>query len=257
MKRRWITALLLFESLAIAALHGLGTLPGFGIQPDDFLASATRVDDAVASSLRYITLGLAYWLLLSTLLYCAARLSRIPNALRAIQWATLPPIRRVVDRALAVSLTVGTLITPTQAMAQTPPPPVEQTYVPTPAGVGQTNEPLVVVDENVYIPPGASVPAPPLPTRRPNVPQPEVVTALPTHLLFDQPHAETHEVVSGENLWSIARDQLAQTAEGSPSDGEIAAYWIELIAANHPDLASGDPDLIYPGEVLVLPPPAP
>ena len=257
MKRRWITALLLFEGLAIAALHGLGTMPGFGIQPGDLLASATRVDDAVASSLRYITLGLAYWLLLSTVLYLAARLSRVPNALRAVRWATLPPIRRAVDRALAVGLTVGTLITPTQAMAQTPPPPVEQTYVPTPAGVGQANEPLVVIDDDVYLPPGASVPTPIPPAFRQQVPQPEVLTALPTHLLFDQPRSETHEVASGENLWSIARDQLGQTAGGSPSNGEIAAYWIELIAANHQNLASGDPDLIYPGEVLVLPPPPP
>jgi len=184
-------------------------------------------------------------------------LSRVPDALRAVRWATVPPIRRAVDRALAVGLTVGTLITPAQAMAQTPPPPVEQTYVPTPAGVGQANEPLVVVDDDVFIPPGASVPTPPPPAFLPNVPQPEVVTALPTHLLFDQPRAETHEVASGENLWSIARDQLGQTPGGSPSDREIAVYWIELIAANQQGLASGDPDLIYPGEILVLPSPAP
>ena len=53
----------------------------------------------------------------------------------------------------------------------------------------------------------------------------------------------------GDNLWTIARGALGGTA----ADAEVAPYWNALIAANRSRLRSGDPNLIYPGEVLGLP----
>jgi nucleoid-associated protein YgaU len=53
----------------------------------------------------------------------------------------------------------------------------------------------------------------------------------------------------GDNLWAIARAAL----RGNARDAEIAPYWEALIAANRSHLRSGDPNLIYPGEVLGLP----
>jgi nucleoid-associated protein YgaU len=34
---------------------------------------------------------------------------------------------------------------------------------------------------------------------------------------------------------------------------EVVAYWRSVIEANRERLQSGDPDLIYPGEVVLLP----
>jgi nucleoid-associated protein YgaU len=34
----------------------------------------------------------------------------------------------------------------------------------------------------------------------------------------------------------------------------VAAYWAKVKEANRHRLASGDPDLIEPGEIIVLPP---
>jgi nucleoid-associated protein YgaU len=69
--------------------------------------------------------------------------------------------------------------------------------------------------------------------------------------------ASSHRVVPGDNLWTIARDHLAEV-RGRPSaelsDHEIAAYWLRVVQANRNRLRSGDPDLIYPGERTVLPP---
>jgi nucleoid-associated protein YgaU len=69
--------------------------------------------------------------------------------------------------------------------------------------------------------------------------------------------ASSHRVVPGDNLWTIARDHLAEV-RGRPaaelSDREIAAYWLKVIKANRARLKSGNPDLIYPGERTVLPP---
>jgi nucleoid-associated protein YgaU len=35
---------------------------------------------------------------------------------------------------------------------------------------------------------------------------------------------------------------------------EVAGFWRSVIEANRELIRSGDPDLIYPGEVVVLPP---
>jgi hypothetical protein len=253
MNRRRVTSLLLFEVLSIAALHGLGTSRGFNVQLRDLPAPTTRVEDAVASGLRYLALVLGYWMLISTLLYLAARIGEFSTALRAIRWITLPPIRRAVDRGLAVGITISSLLTSLQAVAQTPPPPVEQTYAPAPTGSGTTSEPVIVVEDETYIPPGVFIP-PPSDVGRVAVPEVDPVPSLPTHLLFAQPGPETYEVAVGDNLWSIAFAHLSETTGGRPSEGEVAAYWVELIAANLTSLTSSDPDLIYPGEEVVLPP---
>jgi nucleoid-associated protein YgaU len=41
-----------------------------------------------------------------------------------------------------------------------------------------------------------------------------------------------------------------------PRKRQVAAYWLVLIEANRDRLVVADnPDLLYPGQVLVLPPP--
>jgi hypothetical protein len=63
--------------------------------------------------------------------------------------------------------------------------------------------------------------------------------------------------VEGDNLWTIARDHLAAVRNRSAadlSDREIGAYWVTVVEENEGRLRSGDPDLIYPGEEVTLPP---
>jgi nucleoid-associated protein YgaU len=64
-------------------------------------------------------------------------------------------------------------------------------------------------------------------------------------------------VVGGDNLWAIARDHLSRQrsgGSGEPTNHEVAAYWLKVVQANRDRLRSGDPDLIYPGERVTLPP---
>jgi nucleoid-associated protein YgaU len=94
---------------------------------------------------------------------------------------------------------------------------------------------LIYPGEPTVLPPVAAAPAQPAPETR--------VQA-------------SHVVVAGENLWTIARDHLAEARGGAdePTTREVAAYWLRVVEANRNRLRSGDPDLIYPGERIVLPP---
>lgn len=59
------------------------------------------------------------------------------------------------------------------------------------------------------------------------------------------------EVAPGDNLWRLSRRHLDELAR----EGLVAPYWLRVIDTNLPHLRSGDPDLIYPGEIIRLPPP--
>lgn len=61
--------------------------------------------------------------------------------------------------------------------------------------------------------------------------------------------ADSVVVVEGDHLWKISARHIGEEA----TDREIAPYWREVVDVNTPHLRSGDPDLIYPGEVVDLP----
>lgn len=63
-----------------------------------------------------------------------------------------------------------------------------------------------------------------------------------------------YTVVSGDNFWKIAKNQVRNGLGREPSNAEVANYWVKLIDANRATIRSGDPDLIFPGEVFQLPP---
>ncbi len=56
-------------------------------------------------------------------------------------------------------------------------------------------------------------------------------------------------VKKGDHLWKISARHL----DGQAGNGEIAPYWRRVVEVNTPRLRSGDPDLIYPGEIVHLP----
>ena len=59
-------------------------------------------------------------------------------------------------------------------------------------------------------------------------------------------------VVSGDNLWTIAQG-IVEVRSESPTNNDIAQYWAHLVAANRATLRSGNPSLIFPGEIVTLP----
>jgi nucleoid-associated protein YgaU len=87
---------------------------------------------------------------------------------------------------------------------------------------------------------GETVVLPPVPTAAGSAPETGKATSV--------------RAARGDNLWMIARDHLAAAGKGEPSNRQVAEYWAKVKAANRHRLESSDPDLIEPGEEIVLPP---
>ena len=68
------------------------------------------------------------------------------------------------------------------------------------------------------------------------------------------PPPRTVVVQQGDHLWKISESHLETTLDRPARPGEIDPYWRAVIETNRDGLISGDPDLIYPGEVVTLPP---
>lgn len=224
-------------------------------------------EDALVEVIRLTGLVLAWWLTATTVLYVLARLTRVPTLVRSVQWATLTPVRRMVDGLLATSIVAGSTFgsaTIASAEPREPSPFVVQlgqqtneseparspAYRPRPAGDATAVEPS---DQSklatpTSVPRAADVPPHSTPTPKPPPPG----EAAPQSPAGSKPYV----VQPDDSLWHIAEHHLAETT-GRSSDEigvtETRAYWARLVETNRHRLRSGDPDLILPDEEVVLP----
>jgi hypothetical protein len=244
-----LTALLLVaETAGLVALVRLGHADGFSV-PSAHVGVWLRQSppaDVLAATLRLLALGGLCWIFATTVLYGVASVVRATRVINALGWCTLPAIRRVVDGALAVSLVTTGAVASGAGVAHAAPPPSTST----PSGVrsGRAH----VLESFPPAPTSPSSPAPP--------PAPSSDLDPPSPAPSPTPRADApvdrHVVVAGDNLWTIAAAEVARTTGRSTSeltDREIASYWVELVTAARPGLRSGNPNLVYPGEVVPLP----
>lgn len=145
------------------------------------------------------------------------------------------------------------------------PPPTTSSTAPTAASSTSTTTsappPTVVVTipedlhEHPYpdVPPTTSAPVvtpPPPVAADPGAAPPSAPSPAPAPPASDQ----TYTVVPGDSFWRIAAVRVEAHLRRVPEPSEIATYWRALIAANEDRLAvPGNPDLIFPGDQLVLP----
>jgi nucleoid-associated protein YgaU/DNA-binding SARP family transcriptional activator len=83
------------------------------------------------------------------------------------------------------------------------------------------------------------------------VPEADVIEPVTEPSVEAYAPAEEIEVVSGDNLWNLADARLERAMGESPAGADVLDYVNAVIAANQ--TAINDPDLIYPGQRLVLP----
>jgi len=250
-----LVALLAVEGGSIEGLRRIGEcLHIDGEHPLTWLRSAP-LEDAVAATAWAAALGVAAWLALTTVGYLVARITRLRRASALLCRATVPLVRRLVDRALAISLATSIAAGPAlPALAAEPPPPV--VFQIAEDGLPHPTAPVLEASSDLdrvimILPPGvagagfAPRPAPnTAPAQEPAGPAPE----------SRPPESESrHTVASGDNLWTIAAAHLRASSDHPPATGEVADYWRRVVAANESTLRSGDPNLIFPGEIVTLP----
>ncbi|MDR9452150.1 MAG: hypothetical protein RI637_13150, partial [Acidimicrobiia bacterium] len=118
-----LAAVIGLEGAALVWLLQLGNLPWLRIDWSNLSIwlRVTPAEHALAAMVWLAALGCAIWLAVSTLLYLAARASRVPALIRSIGWMTLPAIRKVSEGALAALLVTSTIAAgPVWAQAPSP-----------------------------------------------------------------------------------------------------------------------------------------
>lgn len=227
----------LVEAATLVALVVLGRGPDLQV-PVGHLGTWLRDGDpaiVVVALSRWVALAGAAWLLASTLLYLVAATSRLPAAVRAVRWSTLPAVRRAIDAACVVSVATSVVLAPAAASA------VRGGHETTTVGVVRDGR-----GQLAQLPPDTTTPAT----------TPAVPTPTPVSPPFALPSADEIVVAPGDNLWELAAQHVARAtarARDDVADAEIGRYWIQVCDANRARLASGDPNLVYPGERVVLP----
>jgi hypothetical protein len=263
--RRVLTLLVAAEVAAVVALHRLGSVDGFGIPRHDLVAWLQRTpsEEVLLAGVRLAALVAAWWLLGSTLLYVAARVARLHRAATALGWATLPAVRRWVDRAAAVSIVTASALGAARPTGADPPPTTSPAPPPVvvdldhrdrstlPGGPPPTVRTGRRGDAQLPPPTIPPVSVPPAPTVPPALPpRPSTPTPPPPTPPPPAPQAGSSHVINrGEHLWSIAASHL-----GDGTIADVAPYWRRLVEHNRARLRSGDPNLVFPGEVIELPP---
>ena len=227
----------------VAGFHAMGRIDEMVVDwsnPVRWLTVASP-EVALAATGRAIGLAVSYWALATaTFYFLAGRRGRIPSWLHQI---TLPPLRRLIDKALTTGLAASIAFAPTLPAAPVAedPPAIEfeiHDGVPVP---NIAVAPVVAADPKLApAPPTVSIPSRARISESPG--DAEVVAA------------ETYAVVAGDNLWAIAALHLETVLTREPTNGELIVYWRSVVAANQPNLRSRDPNLIFPGEMLTLPP---
>lgn len=317
-------ALLTFEASAVSSLHRLGSVAFLRLPALD--ASAWREwirlgnpADVLAALARVAALGAAWWLLVSTILYLAARLHRSARGIRLASRVAPAVVRRFVDGVVVVSV-AGVLAGGRTGVARavgSPQPPAGGNAAPAASLPDAPLDRGVVLRADVgrgivypFASPGAEPAAPAGPPGSPRAASPSsgipsmhrqvvpggtlapdaLLTAPPPLALPPSPSEAAGEpptaaggqqaqeppgassppgvpysagdaregsavwaVQPGESLWTMAARGIG--AERSDAR-RVGPYWLQVVAANRGSIASGDPDLVLPGEAIVMPPPA-
>jgi hypothetical protein len=252
----WVATLLAVGAAMLAAGHGALAAPHL-LTPstwDEWAASRPAPDAAIAV-LRLVVLALDGYLVVATVVAVVLRLLRAQRAITVADLLTIPVVLRVVQTGLGVGLvgasvaaatagSTGLSARPTRAdtalvtSADEPPLLRELPSHPATTSTSTTTNTSVTT----------TTAREPLPTDVP-VPLPVPVNAG---------DSSTWLVQSGDHLWSIAERTLAKAWARSVSDDEVVPYWREVIELNRARLADpSNPDLIFPGQTLVLPTPPP
>ncbi|CAN5242752.1 hypothetical protein BH20ACT3_BH20ACT3_08300 [soil metagenome] len=266
---------------AIAGLHllGHGALAAPPLDSLDAVRTWALARDPVTVAMavaRLLALAVAYHLVATTVLAALGRLFGRDALVRWADAATLPLFRSVVGRLAGLGISLSAAVAAPVPPAQANPTGSATLVAIDASGIspGDRSEPLSAEGQIVLeridpsTPPNgtatqrviddarattASVTMIALPPEDPPEAPPEApddLEAVPADATAVE--VQWHRVEPGDHLWSIAERVITDRRGNPPATEELDAYWRALVDAN-PQLV--DPDLLYPGEEVVVPPP--
>lgn len=261
----WLGAL----SAVLAGALLLGTVPALAGPPLGDPASwgewagARQPVEAAFAVLRLVLVAVSCYLLAATLVASFARLARIGRLVAVTDVVTLPFVRRIVHGAIGVGMVGATVAAGASAASATSGPALARPAVVQVRLAAQVTDPGPTAaapgggGDAVDRPPPTLRRLDPLPvTDVPPTADPAPLPA-PAGDRVGAPATAGIEVVvdAGDHLWSLAEGALEAAWGRAPSDAEVVGYWEQVIEANRARLAdSANPDLVFPGQSLVLPP---
>ena len=254
-------------ALALAMIDHLAP-PGVAWDDPGNWLEATPPEEALIALAAVAVRLAAVWVLASTTVTGLAMLSGHSRVTGAASRFALPAVRRLAvaaaTRMAAVTLAVTPVLAPVtaSALAATP-----QSSVTAWAG-DEPDQPLPPF--LVIAPGGGELPAAvdeagataeeqattdtrPVPIPPFILTEGGTVAPVDTASVSGAIGATSYTVAAGDHLWAIAGKRLTEVRGKTPDEGEHARYWVRLVDANRGRIRSGDPDLIFPGEVIELP----
>lgn len=264
------SGMLALPALGAMALHRLSAFGWLTIDWSDPLTwiASTPPEDIAAATLRHLGLLGCYWLSTASVAYTVGRLAGLSRIVAALGSVTPRIVRSVADRVVIGAVTLSSLgISPAPAMADHHHPPIiDPIELRATVDEVHTEPPAVVLVREDYLPHERRSP------NRPNseheegpVETPRATASVqddylphdlrsPIPSARDTRHQETVEVKRGDSLWLIASQHLEMRLGRPPAPDELRDHWQATIETNLPTLRSGNPDLIHPGEIILLPP---
>jgi hypothetical protein len=207
-----------------------------------------RPETVVGAGLRVLVVGIAGWLAGGTVLVTASALLGHDGAVRALMAVTPRFVTHLARGVAAASVSTALLAGVTVAgVAAQDPAPVTQLQA-TLSLVDPEPVPALEATLELVVPEGRPDRVDELgPIRGRAETAPDVAT--PVSPTPPPPQQRDWIVQPGESFWA-----KAEQMRGSVSEAAVIDYWLALIDANRERLVRpGDPDLILPGQVFVLP----
>ncbi len=291
----WTAGLVLVARLLLAAGTESLSVPLTSGDDLSTWVSETPPADMAIALLRLAALAAVAYLLAVTALAVLARVVRIRGLVAVVDRISPGVVRRVVTGGSGLGLVLGGAVawlpvpdlTPgssrPEVSAVAAPPGATMTRLPAATATmtqaaGPTDTPASAAEPatgeatmtRIDSPPRASAtmtrlePSPPTP---PGTAAPPVEAAPaayePRPTVVTMPAAATPQidptrwiVEPGDSLWSIAQDVMAPSPGAGLRPRAVTRYWRQLVEANRAQLVDpGNPDLLVPGQSLVVPPP--
>jgi hypothetical protein len=256
-------------ALGLRALHalGAGTLGVPLSSVDDLSAWLDRTPPEVmaVAMVRLVALAAGWYMAVCTLVLAVTRPFGRTRVASAAARATPAVIRRLVAGGGGLGLAAGTLVggVPAWGMASTAlaPKPAAASIVdavqdPGPPTATMRRGPRGMPTAVMTRMPAEDVPAAAM-TRAPATEAPPASRAPPAHATVDAATAASPSwtVEPGDSFWSIAAETVVPGG-GAPDDRRVIGYWRRLVEANRGRLLDpNNPDLLVPGQELVMPDP--